>query len=215
LAVAALPVLLGVGSAGALDPGEPAYQRLVLAILSAAGVLALTAVVRRSAIRGYAASVIALVGVLMQVAVTEPANVQAYTVPVALYLIGLGWIRRREPRLFDAFVGAGAALLMFPSFAQSFCDHGYRWALICGAEGLVFVFAGVILGRRLPVAAGVVGLTAVVLRESVDYVHSLPTWAILAFVGVILLGAGTLWLAAGEDLRRRSEELQMRWAGLR
>jgi hypothetical protein len=214
-AVAALPVVLGLGAAGALDPGEPGYQRLVLAILSAAGVLALTAVVRRNAVRGYAASVIALVGVLMQIAATEPVNVQAYTVPVSLYLLGLGWIKRRDPRRFDAFVGAGAALLMFPSFAQSFGDNGYAWSLLCGAEALLFVFLGLALGRRLPVAAGVVGLTAIVLRESVDYVHSLPTWAILAVVGIILLGAGTLWLAAGEELRRRFEELQTRWEGLR
>ncbi len=215
LAVALLPILLGMVPEGALDPGEPAYQRLVLAILSAAGVVALTAVGRRSAVQGYAASVLGLLGLLMQITVAEPANVQAYTAPVAAYLLGLAWFMRRVPVRCDALVGAGAALLMFPSFAQSFGPDGYGWALLCGAEGLAFVFAGLVLGRRVPIAAGVVGLTAIVLRQSVDYVHSLPTWAILAVVGVLLLGTGTLWLAAAESLTRRFEEMRARWGGLR
>jgi hypothetical protein len=215
LAVAALPILLGVIPAGALNPGEPAYQRLVLAILSAAGILALTAVGRRNAIQSYAASVLALLGVLMQITIAEPENVQAYTAPVALYLLGLAWFMRRVPTRFDALTAAGAALLMFPSFAQSFAPDGYGWALLCGAEGLAVVFLGLVLGRRVPVAAGIVGLTAIVLRQSVDYVHSLPTWAILAVVGVFLLGTGTLWLAAADSLTRRFEELRARWVGLR
>jgi hypothetical protein len=187
----------------------------VLAVLSAAGVLALTAIGRRSAIQGYAASVLGLLGVLMQITIAEPANVQAYTAPVAVYLLGLAWFMRRVPTRFGALAGAGAALLMFPSFAQSFGPDGYGWALLCGAEGLAFVFAGLFLGRRVPVAAGVVGLTAIVLRQSVDYVHSLPTWAILAVVGIFLLGTGTLWLAAAEALTRRIEEVRARWGGLR
>lgn len=215
-AVAALPVGFGLTATGALDPGAPAYQRLVLAVLSLAGILAVVAAARRRALQGYAASALALTAGLLQTAVAEPANVQAYTAPVALYLLAVAWTRRdREPRVFDALVGAGAALLLVPPFAQSLAADGYGWALLCGAEALALVFAGLIAGRRTPVAAGVIGLTAVVLRQTVDYANALPTWATMLAVGMLLLAVGTLSLVARDAVRGRAREARARWRGMR
>ncbi len=161
------------------------------------------------------ASALGLVAALMQVAVTDPGNVQAYTAPVALYLLGLAWTRRRDARVFDALVAAGAGLLILPALAQSLGADGFRWAMLAGAEALGLVFVGLGLNRRAPVAAGVVGLGLVALRQTVDYVNSLPTWAIMAVVGGLLLAVGTLSLVARDEAVRRWEEARARWTGLR
>jgi hypothetical protein len=217
-AVGLLPILLGLTQTGAIDPSTTAYDRLTLALASQAGLLlagALTAPRGRRAIQGYGAATLGLGALLMRIAAAEPTNVQAYTVPVALYLLGLAWSRRHESRAFDVLTACGAAVLMLPPFLQSFGAGGFGWAMLCGTEGLLFVFAGLGIGRRVPVAAGVVAVTVVAVRQTLDYVNSLPTWAIMALVGVLLLILGTLSLAARDAFLRRVEETRGRWSELR
>jgi hypothetical protein len=211
LAVATLPVGLGAIPENALEPGSGAYQQLVLAVLSAAGVTGVFAYLNRHAIAGHAASLLGLAALLMQIAATEPANIQAYSVPVAVYLLVLGWLKRRDPFRYDALTVAGAATLMVPAFGQSFGAGGYQWALICGLEALLLVIAGLIAQRRAPLAAGIVGLTAIVLRQTVDYVHSMPTWAILLVVGVALLGVGTALLSTRDHVTGWLNRAETRW----
>ncbi len=214
-AVGVLPILLALAVQGLPDPQSPVFQQLVLAVLSLAGILAVVAVARQDVVRGYVASVLGLAAALMQIAVTEPGNPQAYSAPIALYLLGASWTRRHDPRIYDPLTGAGAALLLVPSLAQSFGPGGFIWALLCGAEALGFVVLGLVLGRRTPLAAGVVGLTLVVLRQTLDAANALPSWAIMGLVGVLLLGIGTLALAAREVLIRWVEVARSRWAILR
>lgn len=209
--LAALPVVLGLTADGAFDPQAGAYQRLVLALAAFAGLLGVGAVLRRRLWQGYVAATAGLGAVLMQISVASPPNIQAYTVPIGLYLLGLAWTRRRVPREFDLLAAAGAALILAPPFIQSFGAGGFGWALLCGAEGLVFVAIGLILGRRAPLAAGIGAVTLVVLRQILDYVHSLPSWAIMALVGLLLLVLGTLSLLARDSFLRRIEETRERW----
>jgi hypothetical protein len=70
-------------------------------------------------------------------------------------------------------------------------------------------------GRRPLGTAGIVESTAIFLRETVAYVHSLPRWANLAVAGMVLVSLGTLSLAAGEHLRRRFDKGRMWWEGPR
>jgi hypothetical protein len=151
----------------------------------------------------------------MQVGIARPENPQAYTAPVGVYLLVVAWTRRRTPLVYDALTAKGAAVLMVPSFMQSLGPEGFGWALLCGAEALGFVFMGLALGRRSPVAAGVVGLSLVVLRQTVDAVNALPGWAIMGMVGTVLLAVGTMTLAAREAVLGWLGATRARWAGLR
>jgi len=126
----------------------------------------------------------------------------------------LAWVRRERRPDHDLLLAAGAGLLLVPSLAQSFGADGFRWALLGGAEGLVFVLVGLAVRRRMAVAAGVISLTAIVLRQTVDYVNSLPTWAILGTVGLSLLVAGTVWLAARDTLIRQVADARQGWRDL-
>jgi hypothetical protein len=58
-------------------------------------------------------------------------------------------------------------------------------------------------------------VTAVTLRQTVDYVNSLPTWAIMALVGMTLLVLGTLSLVARDAFLRRAAATRERWGELR
>jgi hypothetical protein len=214
-AIAAVPIALGVTAAGALDPGSPTYGRLTLAVLSLAGLVAAFAAAERDARRGYVTSLLALGAGLMRIAATSPDNVQAYTVPVALYLLAVGWTRRREPRRYDALTGAGAAILLFPPFVQSLTADGFRWALLAGAEALALIFVGLAVRRRAALAVGVIGLTLVVLRQTVDAVNALETWQIMAIVGAGLLAAGTIALAARDQILGWLERGRVGWGRLR
>ncbi len=84
-----------------------------------------------------------------------------------------------------------------------------------GAGALAFVGFGLALRRRTPLATGLVALTLVVLRQTVDAVNALPSWAIMGLVGVLLLAIGTATLAAREAVLRWLAGGRARWQGLR
>ena len=132
-----------------------------------------------------------------------------------MYLLAIGWTRRRDERLYDALTAVGAAVRLVPPFLRSFEAGGFRWALVGGAGALAFVGFGLVLRRRTPLAAGLVALTLVVLRQTVDAAHPLPSWAIMGLVGVLLLAIGTATLAAREAVLRWLAGGRARWQGLR
>jgi hypothetical protein len=152
-----------------------------------------------------------LVATLLAIAITEPANVQAYTLPAGLYFIGLGLTYRRSPELLgphllahELALIAGVAILLLPPAEQSFAPDGGWYGLEVIGLGLALLVAGMVLGARWLVAGGVAALTAVAVRWLFTS-GAVPYWLTLGLVGMALLAVGLLLLLNREwwDAARR------------
>ena len=145
------------------------------------------------------ASAVLMVALLLAIGHFRPENVQAYTAPLGAYLLAGAFLALRVERLSDEvrlFIGPlealGAAVLMGPSFVQSFDDDAWRYGLILLGEGLGLV-ALALVQRRLWLLS--TSVTFVVL-DGVHYLFfaggpALPNWAILAIAGTAVMAAGT------------------------
>lgn len=155
---------------------------------------------------------------LLAIAITEPASVQAYTLPVGLYLIGLGLTYRRSPEFFgpnmhghEALITLGVLFMAVPPAMQSFEPGGDRFGLELIAFGFLFLAAGFALTARWLAAGGVVTLSAVALRWLLEAGSQAPYWLTLGLAGMALLGIGVLLLFERDWWDRTRHKLGRWW----
>jgi len=211
LGIGGLAVILAIYENDTGDLDSRAWQILVVSLVSLAGLLTVDAVVRRDRARGVAASGIAMLALLLQVAVDEPANIQAYTIPLGLYLLALGFVQRRHPDSRDLLLGMGSAALLVPALLDAVVDERFSSLLLAGGEALALFLGGLALRLRVPIAAGMAAITLIALRMMVDAVTALPSWITLLTVGLVLLGGGTLLLIWKDAFRSRLERVRRTW----
>ncbi len=161
-------------------------------------------------------TMILLAATLFQIAHYDPANPQAYTAVIGVYVVLLGmfglWKFRLAPEFEDAapWVEAlGAAIIMLPSFVQSI-DGGYRYQWILLVEALAFFAVSVALKRRGLLGASISALVLVAGRAVVDAVNALPNWIIVAIAGSSLLGIG-MAILVGRDKWSEVQERLLGW----
>ena len=205
LLVARLALIERVDVDGATAVATVEHRTLTLLVLLLAPMVAFEA---RRLHRRWAyipASSVAMVALVMAIAITEPANVQAYTIPVSIYLGAVGLaVRRSEPvvprhlMLHEAVLVAGAALLVLPQAEQGFAPGGSIWALALLVEGGAFVGISFLLAARWLAVSGVVTISGVALRMLVESSDVVPYWLTLSVAGFLLLGVGVLLLLQHE-----------------
>jgi hypothetical protein len=184
-----LVVLASVGSSSRVSVG------LVLAALT----LGVTAT-RPS--RRWVASLAALavlVLVWQRLAVAGVSTAEAFTLPAAALLAGLGaWIHHRSPHE-SSWTTWGPALIvgLGPSVVLSLADPGLFRPLGTVIAATVVVLAGSHLRRQAPLTIGAVALTVLGVEQLGPFVSQLPRWVTFATVGVVLLLVG-----AGYERRR-------------
>ena len=165
------------------------------------------------------ASALVMVALELAIATLEPGNVQAHTVPAAVYLALVGLTMRPAERLSDdlgwheVLQVAGAGLLVLPQAEQGFEPGGARWGLILLIEGVVLLAVALALNTRWLAVSAVVTLSGVALRflwvnRDTDLV---PYWAMLAVAGFLLLAVGITVLLQREWWDRNRERLLRRW----
>jgi len=163
------------------------------------------------------------VALLLYIGHFRPDNVQAYTAPLGVYLLAATSLALRLRALPDSIAvllqpiqALGAAILMGPSLAQSWDDGGWPYALLLLGEGLLIL--GVALVQRW--AWLLSAATAFIVLDAIRYLFNaaqlLPSWAILALAGLLVMAAGvaillgrerwTLWQQALQDWWRRPPE---------
>jgi hypothetical protein len=147
-------------------------------------------------------SAVLLGAVELSIASFEPGNVQAFTIPVALYLLGLGFFIRRASPLFgrhmftnEGLFVLGTLVLVLPPAQQSFAAGGENWGLLVIAEAMGLLGLGLAFAQRWLTVAGVTTLAASGGRFAfTSGAADLPNWVIIGLVGLLLLGLGTLLL---------------------
>ena len=147
------------------------------------------------------ASALAMVGVLAAIGMTQPANVQWYTAPTALYLLSVGLLagRRPYPLSIDVFAHevalvAGALTLVLPPAEQSFEPGAGLWGLVVLAEGFALLGVGLVLTERWLATPGVLSISGVAVRWLFEVGQTVPYWLTLGIAGLALLGLGLLLL---------------------
>ena len=166
------------------------------------------------------ASALLMVALLLEIGHFRPENVQAYTVPLGVYLLAGGLLASRvrtlpdEARPFvEPLQALGAAVLMGPSLVLSWQEGGGLYALILLAEALALL--GLALMQRwlwlLATSSGFIVLVA--LRYLFDGARVLPNWVTLALAGLLLLTAGMAVLLGREQWVRWQRVMQAWWRG--
>ncbi len=167
------------------------------------------------------ASALVMVALELAIATLEPGNVQAHTVPAAVYLALVG-LAVRTPGTLSRHLSwhellqlAGAALLVLPQAEQGFEPGGARWGLVLLVEGFALLGIAMVLGARWLGVSAVVTLSGVALRflwlnrES----EAVPYWVMLAVAGFLLLGVGFTILLQREWWDRTRVRVRGWWAG--
>ena len=212
IGVAALGVVFrNNGSSTTVDTN---WQMVTVGLVSLAGLSGVDAWVRQSRLEGTVASALAMAALEIQIAIGEPANIQFYTVPLGLYLLALGFVHRRDPGNRDILFGMGSAVLIVPALILAQTEGRFGYVLLAGGISMALFLAGSFLRFRTPMAAGVVGITIIVLRMLVDAVLALPSWITLLVAGLLLLGGGTLMLTFRETVRAWLDRLRQRWEAM-
>jgi hypothetical protein len=158
-----------------------------------------------------------MAAVLCGIAILQPTNVQAYTLPLGFYLVAVGLCLRSAPSFLGAHMSVGEAVtvagmlaIVLPPAAQSFEPGGGIYGLELIAYGLLFLAVGLVLASRWLVAGGVLTLTGVAVRWLLVYGSRAPYWLTLGIVGTLLLGLGLLLLFE-RDWWQRSRARLVDW----
>jgi hypothetical protein len=149
------------------------------------------------------ASAIFMLALLLTIGHLDPSNIQAYTVPLGLYVIALGVfgarsqaVSREWKELSEPGIGVGAVIIMGPSLLAAIKGDGWAYNAILLAEALAFV--AMALAQRWPrllsLSIGFITLDGGYLLLFTG--RPLPTWALLGIAGFVVMAAGTAILMA-------------------
>ncbi len=149
-------------------------------------------------------SVVAMTALLLTIAAFRVDDVQAYTVPVGLYLIAFGLVVRRSVHvverhmmLHELVLLVGVAIILGPQVREGLQPDGAEWGGVILLEGLALLLVGFLLASRWLTVSGVVAISAVAIRWlAVNSGDAIPYWVTLGGVGMLLLALGTVMLLA-------------------
>ncbi|MGY5073776.1 SCO7613 C-terminal domain-containing membrane protein [Streptomyces griseus] len=212
----ALPVEL-TGALGALVavglavPDAP-FLALVLALC---GVLAAGAAVRpeRRPVAGCLAAALFVLATWVRLAASEVSFPEAYTLPVTVPALVVGFLRRRkdpEASSWTAY-GPGLAATLLPSLAVAWTDTDWLRPLLLGGAVLVVTLLGARHRLQALLVLGGAVLALDGLHELAPYVvqvaGALPRWLPPALAGLLLLVVGATYEQRLRDARRLKDAL--------
>jgi len=199
LEVAAVPLAVaGIG----LTVSGPVHLQIVLTLTGAAAiVVSLVSPDRRPA--SIAGGFLLAAASWARLIDEHVSVVEAYTLPTAVVLVGVGgWQMRLRPTVSSMVALApGLALALLPSLARTLGEPTSLRALILGLCALGIVLLG---AYRRVLAALLLGSWVVAVLAFVNVgplALALPRWVLFAAVGAGLLFLGLTWESRRNDLR--------------
>ncbi|MFF0594681.1 SCO7613 C-terminal domain-containing membrane protein [Streptomyces antibioticus] len=201
--------------AGAVAIGLAVFDAPLLAlVLALCGVIAAGTAIRpdRRGV-GYAAAVLFVLATWVRLAAWQVDLVEAYTLPVTVPALVVGFLRRhRDPAVSSwAAYGAGLAATLLPSLAAVQHDPEWLRPLLLGTAALLVTLLGARHRLQAPLVLGGAVLVLVALHELAPYLvqmaDALPRWVPPALAGLLLLGVGATYEQRLRDVRRVREVL--------
>ncbi|MFE7099795.1 SCO7613 C-terminal domain-containing membrane protein [Streptomyces erythrochromogenes] len=205
-----LPVEIAAAVSGvlalALSAGRTGTLALVLAL---AGVVCAGAAVRpERRVLGWAAGALFVAATWVRLAEAGVTAPEAYTLPVTVPALAVGFLRRRKDAQASSWTayGPGLAATLVPSLLAAWGDAGWVRPLVLGAAALAVTLAGAHRRLQAPLLLGGAVLAAVAVHELAPYVvqvaGALPRWVPPALAGLLLLAVGATYEKRLRDARR-------------
>ncbi|WP_329276792.1 SCO7613 C-terminal domain-containing membrane protein [Streptomyces sp. NBC_00691] len=199
-AVVALPAF-------ALATSRPAFLSLALAL---GGVIAAATAVRpeRRRFASWTAAVLFLLAAWVRLAVWEVTTPEAYTLPVTVPALVVGFLRRRRDREASSWTayGPGLAATLLPGLVAAWTDPEWPRPLALGVSALVVTLLGARFRLQALLVLGGSVLALDGLHELAPYVvqavGALPRWLPPALAGLLLLAVGATYEQRLRDARR-------------
>lgn len=204
------PAEAGAVAAGVLAVLLAALDPPVLAlVLALAGVVCAGAAVRadRRAL-GWAAWALFAAATWVRLASAGVTVPEAYTLPVTVPALVVGFLRRRKDPAASSWTayGPGLAATLLPSLVAAWGDPHWLRPLLLGLAALAVTLAGAHRRLQAPLLLGGATLAAVALHELAPYVvqavDALPRWLPPALAGLLLLAVGATYEKRLRDARR-------------
>ncbi|MFI1410185.1 SCO7613 C-terminal domain-containing membrane protein [Streptomyces sp. NPDC020707] len=191
---------------------EPAVLALVLALC---GVIAAGTALRedRRRVGGIAAAALFVLASWVRLAAWEVGAPEAYTLPVTVPALLVGYARRsRDPEASSwTAYGPGLAVTLMPSLLAVWDDVNWLRPLLLGSAALAVTLIGVRHRLRAPLVLGGGTLVLVALHELAPYLAqamgAVPRWAPPALAGLLLLTLGATYEQRLRDARRVRDAL--------
>jgi len=166
--------------------------------------------VRNMVYLGIGGFIIMIWAILIEIGVEEA---QAYTIPISIVLLGIGWSERirggglkyRVPTILGLFILMGSA------FFQSLPREGIWYAILLLVESIAAVFWGIRTKSRGYVQLGVIAILANAIVQLGPGFIDLPRWVQIGSTGIILLGGGMAALVKREQILATRQKLTEEW----
>jgi len=195
----------------ALAATDPPMLALVLSLC---GVIATGTALRadRHTV-GYAAAALFLLATWVRLAAWEVGTPEAYTLPVTIPALAVGFLRRRrapETSSWTAY-GPGLAATLLPSLVMAWGDPHWTRPLLLGLAALSLTLLGGGYSLQAPLVLGGSVLTLDALHELAPYIvqvtDALPRWVPPALAGLLLLALGATYEQRIRDVQRMRNKL--------
>jgi hypothetical protein len=151
---------------------------------------------RRERLLGYLGVALLEVGYMLQLALVDVGQPQAFTLPAGLYLLAIAyleWRRGSGARIKALLEVAGLMLVLGTALAQAagVLDAGagrYVYDVVLLFESLALFALGAVLRWRKTFFVSILALVADVFIVLADPIRAVNTWYLLALVGFTMLG---------------------------
>ncbi|MEU2660707.1 hypothetical protein ABZ615_35980, partial [Streptomyces sp. NPDC007325] len=196
----------------ALTVPRPAVLALALA---SAGLIAAGTALRpeRRRAGAWAAGALFLAAAWVRLAVWGVTVPEAYTLPLTVPALAIGFLRRRRDPSASSWVayGPGLAATLLPSLAAVWAAPSGARPLLLGAGALAVTLLGARFRLQAPLLLGGTVLALVGLHELAPYavrlVGALPRWLPPAAAGLLLLAVGATYERRLREARLLRERL--------
>ncbi|MCZ4514791.1 hypothetical protein O3Q52_43075, partial [Streptomyces sp. ActVer] len=198
-------------SAIALAAVEPPVLALVLALC---GVIAAGTAIRPDRRRlGHVAAALFVLATWVRLVSWEVGSPEAYTLPVTVPALVVGFVRRRrdpETSSWTAY-GPGLSVTLLPSLLAAWGDLDWPRPLLLGTAALLVTLVGARQRLQALLVLGGGTLALVALHELAPYIAqamgAVPRWVPPALAGLLLLALGATYEQRLRDARRVREVL--------
>jgi ABC-type uncharacterized transport system permease subunit len=130
-------------------------------------------------------------------------TLEAYTLPLAMFLLAAGWWSRRQLGEVSWWtLGPGLIVALLPSALLTAADPGPVRSVLTATTAVAILLAGVARRWQAPVVVGAVTTVIVALTRLGPLTLQLPQYLTLGTLGIVLLAVGARYEQRRADARQ-------------